>query len=75
MDIYELMEFAQREMQARLLDDGCTDDWQWNDHCFQFVIIWNNGKVTDPYRFCYDEDEEFFGTAEEQVLEWMDERF
>ena len=75
MNIYELMEFAQREMQARLIDDGCTDDWQWNDHCFQFVIIWNNGKVTGPYRFYYEEDEEFFGTAKEQVLEWMDERF
>lgn len=70
MDIYELMEFAQREIAARLEANDYTDDWQWNDKCFQFVVIWSDGKVTGPYRYApYDED------AKEQLLDWLDERF
>ena len=73
----DLMEIAQREMQARLIS-GYTDDWQWNDGCFQFVVVWGfgpNAKETGPYRFTVYEDEELYGTAEEQLKEWLDERF
>lgn len=78
MDIYELMEFAQREMTARLEEDGCTDNWQWNDRCFQFVVIWSDGKVTGPYRFTPYHDAEYediWGTDKEQLITWLDERF
>ena len=76
--IDELMEIAFAEMRRRLPADRCTDDWQWNDKAFQFVILIGDGPnpiVTDPYRFCYDEDEEFAGTAIEQLYKWLDEWF
>ena len=74
-DIYDLMELAMREMSARLSEDCFTDDWQWNDTCFQFVIVYDNGAVSDPYRFCPDPDEAFYGSAVEQLMKWLDYRF
>lgn len=74
----DLMKFAVRELYCRLGDDQFTDDWQWGDGCFQFVIVTGYGsdaKVSGPYRFCYDPDEEFCGTAKEQLMKWLDERF
>lgn len=75
--IEKLMEKARLEIEIRLGKDLFTDDWQWNETCFQFVVCKINGnpmnaRVSDPYRFCYDDDEEIFGTAEEQVAEWID---
>ena len=74
----DLMEFAQREMQARLGESGFTDDWQWGDGCFQFVVVWDNERTTGPYRFTpyYDaEYEDIWGTDKEQLITWLDERF
>lgn len=73
--IDELMELAMQEMQNRLPKDCCTDDWQWNDTCFQFVIIYADGRVSAPYRFCYDTDEELCGTGVEQLMDWLNYRF
>lgn len=76
--IDELMAMALNELRRRLPKDQCTDDWQWNDTAFQFVLLIGDGPdpiVTDPYRFCYDPDEEYAGTAEEQLYDWLDRCF
>lgn len=81
INMEELVEFAQKEMDRRFANRSgwCTDDWQWNDYCFQFVTQrWTvkpnsvDVKVFGPYRFIYDADEEFCGTAKEQVIKWLD---
>ena len=74
--VYDLMEFTQRELQARLIM-GYTDDWQWNDRCFQFSVVWGFGPnaKASVYRFVPYEDEEFYGTVREQLVGWLDERF
>lgn len=76
--IDELMVIAMIELRERLPENMCTDDWQWNDKAFQFVLLIGDGSdsiVTDPYRFCYDPDEEYAGTAEEQLYDWLDRCF
>ena len=78
-DIYELIDIAEKELDKRLSDDEFSDDWQWNDNCFQFVVCTGtnprNIQISDPYRFYYRDDEETYGTAEEQLDEWLDEWF
>lgn len=78
-DIYTLMSIAAEEINRRLSKNQFTDDWQWNDSCFQFVVCSGtnpfNFKISDPYRFCYDADEEWAGTAEEQLADWINRWF
>ncbi|MBO6272860.1 hypothetical protein J6O48_08800 [bacterium] len=82
--IEKLMEFAQKEINNRLGTYKYTDDWQWNDRCFQFEVleligIEKSGKPKEKscgiFRFIPYADEEFYGTAEEQFINWMNERF
>ena len=76
--IEKLMKRAEEKLRRRLPKDWCTDDWQWNSKCFQFVLIKGSGMnacVTDPYRFCYRDDEELYGTGYEQLDEWIERWF
>jgi len=79
-DIYELMDTAKSKIERLLSKNEYTDDWQWNDTAFQFVVC-KLGKdpmhtsMSDPYRFYYDPDEELYGTVEEQLDDWIDENF
>ena len=73
MDIYALMDFTRKNLPSKL--EGFIDDWQWNDRSFQFAVLDKQGNASDPYRFIYKDDEEFYGSAEEQVLEWIQEVF
>ena len=76
--IERLMRIAYEELSKRLPASYDVDDWQWGDTCFQFVLGYCKGKkyiTTDPYRFCYRADEELYGTAEEQLNEWLDRWF
>lgn len=78
-DIYTLMSIAEEEINRRLSKNQFADDWKWNDNCFQFVVCSGtnpfNFKISDPYRFCYDADEEWAGTAEEQLADWINRWF
>lgn len=75
--IYNLMDFAEDYLKKHLKDEFYTDDWQWNDTCFQFTLCRNVRPPKDDYcgtyRFCYDEDEEFYGTPQEQVINWIED--
>lgn len=76
--IDKLIVHAQKKIARRIPEDWCTDDWMWGNRCFQFVLVKGagmNAKVTDPYRFCYREDEELYGTGIEQLDEWIDRWF
>lgn len=68
MNIYKLMEFAKEHLPLSIIDD-----WQWNDRSFQFVVLDKRGNASDPYRFIYQPDEDFYGPAEDQVLGWIEE--
>jgi len=75
-----LMEIAQKELRNRLPEDKFADDWIWGETGFSFVICsYNeqNHNITehDSYTFYYDEDEEFFGSAEEQLDYWLNRQF
>lgn len=76
--IEDLLECIQKEINKRLPEDRCTDDWQWNNTCFQFVIISGEPpkeKISDPYRFCFDAEDVFERTVIEQVWDWIDRWF
>lgn len=80
LDIYDLMDIAKEKIDDLLPNNMYTDDWQWNDRAFQFIIC-KLGKdpmhtiESDPYRFIYNSDEELYGSAEEQLDDWIKDRF
>lgn len=77
IDIYELMDIAAEYLKKNLPENLYADDWSWGTNCFQFRLYKAdiiNDQGSDPYRFCYDEDDELYGTAEEQLADWL-ERF
>lgn len=74
--IEKLMETAQKELSSVLPQDLYADDWRWGETGFSFVICSYNEQthsITElkSYTFYYDEDEEFFGSAEEQLNYWL----
>lgn len=73
LDINALLEIVSREAHLRL--DADIDDIMWNDTSFQFVLLFYDGSTSDHLRFCYDEDEELFGTAENQLMDWINWNF
>lgn len=78
MEIYKLMEIAQEKVRERLTTNQYTDNWQWNERCFQFEVLETTESYEESYgtfRFCYDSEDVFERTAEEQLLDWINEWF
>ena len=90
MDIYKLMDMAGKELNKRFTDldsiespanEIYTDDWQWNDTAFQFSVFGLSGEHNQytenlgTFRFCYDAEDVFERSAEEQLMDWLDELF
>ena len=74
-----LMEIAQKELE-KLPQSLFADDWSWGETGFSFVLYSYNEQthsITElkSYTFYYDEDEEFCGSAEEQLNYWLETLF
>lgn len=74
-----LMEIAQKELE-KLPQNLFADDWSWGETGFSFVLYSYNEQthnITElkSYTFYYDEDEEFCGSAEEQLNYWLETFF
>ena len=54
-----------------------TDDWQWNEDetVIQFVLLYDNWETSDPYCFAYDEEDVFERTIEQQMDDWIEDKF
>ena len=78
-----LMEIAQKELEKlpqTITLDLFADDWSWGETGFSFVLYSYNKQTHsitehDSYVFYYDEDEEFCGSAEEQLSYWLETFF
>jgi hypothetical protein len=69
------MEIAGKIMTAILPENIQTDDWMWNEHAFQFVLIQDNYIITDPYRFIIDPNDVFERSEICQLKDWIYEKF
>ena len=76
-----LVELAMNKVNAILRDSNMyADDWCWNDD--ETVIQFEVFKAVKPgmdksfgtYRFCYDNNDVFDRTAEEQLNDWVEEK-
>ena len=54
-----------------------TDDWQWNEDetVIQFVLLYDDWEPSDPYCFAYDEEDVFERTIEQQMDDWIEDKF
>lgn len=79
IDIYKLMEIANKEVTQRIAEDRYLDDWIWGETGFGFRICECvrplEVRMSDHYIFSYDEDDVFNRTAEEQLEAWIDRWF
>ena len=79
IDIYKLMEIANKEVTQRIGEDKYLDDWILEDNKFGFRVCRyiSPGRVQmgDHYIFSYDTEDIFERTAEEQLEAWIDRWF